>query len=221
MNTTSSSILRKNKYVNVERGKQSLRQFVNAGRTSMGKRRRIPNRTKRVPRWQDLGGGESKIRAVFPKHYSAMMVKPRGGQPVSQEAFKELYNSHVGRYDEDIPPTRLSQEQILAEAFVLPSVELMRLKRMVALRNGEMRKEPWHELILQQDEHRKLSLCFYANKAIFAEVYKTTQTMAISQVYPSTTKAMDVYKRLGFKYISWGMHKPYRNSNVAQGPLPP
>jgi len=201
----------------------------------MGKRRKPITRKKMVPRWHDLNGEDSKIRTVFPKHYSSMMVKPRGGQPVSQAAFKELYSSHTRSLtqttmyvDEDtegqffkivgegepIPPTLLTQEQILADAFVLPQVELLRLKRMVALRNGEIKKELWHELILQEDQFRKLSLCFYANKAIFVEVYKSIKTMATSSIYPSTRKAMAVYKELGFKYISWGSHKPYATEGV-------
>jgi hypothetical protein len=81
-------------------------------------------------------------------------------------------------------------------------------ERAAALRKSA-EVERWHELKLEDDEHRKLSLCFYANRAVFVEVYKAVQTVAVSGVYPSTKKAMEVYNNYGYRFISWGSHKPY------------
>lgn len=104
-----------------------------------------------------------------------------------------------------IPKTLFTYEQVMAEAFVLPKIETNRLKRQVKDNNGEIKKQVWHEIKLEENDHRKLSLCFYAAKAIFIEVYKG-KSIALSISYSSTTKAMAFYKA---NAIAWGLHRPY------------
>ena len=177
----------------------------------MSKRRRKKAVGSRgLLRWSESKSPNTK--AVFPRHYSSMMVKPRGGQPVSREAFKELYSSKM-RYP--------VIEECIAENLFVKEEQRLRLKRMVALKDGSTYTEAWHELKLEDDEHRKLSLCFYANRAVFVEVYKAVKTVAVSGVYPSTKRALEVYNLdTRGRFISWGMHKPYEAVDT-QGSPPP
>jgi hypothetical protein len=176
------------------------------------RRKRIPRGQRGLKMWSELSAPNT--RAVFPKHYSSMMVKPRGGQPVSRDAFVELYSSHMR--------PKMNIDQWIAESLLIKAEQERRLKRIVALKDGSTYTEAWHELKLEEDEHRKLSLCFYADRAVFVEVFKTAGTCAVSQVYPSTKKALSVYKMdTRGKYISWGNHKPYKNTVGTHGSPPP
>lgn len=173
----------------------------------MGKKkaRNKAQKSHRVKLWSDLTGKPSRIKKVFPNHMSADFVKPRGG--IAKDLHYDLNRSHIKSLSNNlpIPTTIISEEQYLAEAFVIPLVEVGRLKRNVVLRNGEVKKELWHEIKLEENDHRKLSLCFYAAKAIFIEVYKG-KSIALSIPYSSTTKAMAFYKA---NAIAWGLHRPY------------
>src|SRR6267142_237056 len=132
----------------------------------MGKRkaRNKAQKSHRVKLWSDLTGKPSRVKKVFPNHMSADFIKPRGG--IERDLHKELNRSHIDSLtrDETIPITIISKEQLLAEAFVIPRIEAQRLKRNIILNNGEVRKELWHEIKLEEDEVRKLSLCFYTSK---------------------------------------------------------
>jgi hypothetical protein len=154
----------------------------------------------RLKRWSELEAPNT--RAVFPRHYSAEMVKPRGGQPVNRDAFKDLYSGKMRSPN--------SIESCIAESLFVKEEQRIRLKRRIALKDGSTQNEAWHELKLEEDAQRKLYLCFYANRVIFVEVYKTVKTYAISTIYPSTKRALEVYKMdTRGRFISWGNHKPY------------
>lgn len=165
------------------------------------RRKRIQRGSRGLKMWSELEAPNT--RAVFPKHYSAEMVKPRGGQPVNRDAFKDLYSGKMRSPN--------SIEACIAESLFVKEEQRIRLKRMIGLKDGSIQSEAWHELKLEEDAIRKLSLCFYANRAVFVEVYKTIKTCAVSQIYPSTKRAMEVYKNYGLRFISWGSHKSYES----------
>ena len=175
------------------------------------KRNKPQNRGYRVPRWHDLGEGPTKIKSVFPKSQSAMMVKPRGvhkPNQVDMDTFTELYSRHIKGPEN-------TTEQWIKDSLCITQEEETRLKRNIVLKDGSIQKELWHEIVLRDTEANTLKLCFYANRAIFVEIYKAIKTIAISQPYSSSSKAMAVYNKLGKRYISWGQHRPYTDG--AQG----
>jgi hypothetical protein len=178
-------------------------------RETMGKRTRNKGqKNRRVARWHDLTGTDTTTRTVFPKHMSAMMVKPRGGQPVSREAFKELYSSHVKGIGQ-------SMSDLVAECLHVPEEEKRRLKRLIILKDGSMQKEPWHEIKLNESEYRKVSIFFYARKVILVWVNKIRNTIAFSQGFDSVTRVLKMYQVRGEAFIQWGAHQPLADAAQA------
>ena len=136
------------------------------------------------------------------------MVKPRGGQPVSREAFKELYSSHVKGIGQ-------SMSDLVAECLHVPEEEKRRLKRLIILKDGSMKKEPWHEIKIEENEYRKVSLFFYANRSIVAWVNKIRNTIAFSQSFQSATRVLQQYNIRGEAFIQWGPHQPLEDAAQA------
>lgn len=156
-------------------------------------------KNRRVARWHDLTGTDTTTRTVFPKHYSAQMVKPRGGQPVSREAFNDLYKGgEHGR----MGGNRITD--IISEALHVPEEEKRRLKRLIILKDGSMQKEPWHEIALDESPYKKVSIFFYARKVVLVWVNKIRNTIAFSQAFDSVTRVLKMYQVRGEAFIQWG-----------------
>lgn len=201
----------------------------------MGKRRRRNVKSTGLKQHSEQGKPSPR---VFPKRYCADYIRPRGG--IAKDVHFVLNRRHIesagvpdsgqsgsvrtvngvetvaGRPHSPtpIPASKLSKSQLLAEAFVLPRIEVARLRNWAINNNGEIVSIPWQHIVLEKTENWRFCLFWRNDKVLFVSDNTATKKLAVSRrTFSSVIKAKQFYLANGYQAIPMGPRRTYEGSS--------
>ena len=154
--------------------------------------------------------GTRAMEEVKPEERPPVHVKR--GIAINQDRWSK--HKYTGQ---TIPPTKRISEglytinKMIDDEFGDPWMDLQQRKRIIQKQNGEVRPVKWHEIIAQEDEFRKLALCFYGPKAVWVQVEYCVKKVRFSRVFNSSATAMVAHTRGQY---SWRPYQEYRAIGV-------
>lgn len=197
----------------------------------MAKRRRRNVKATGLKPWSEVSKPSPR---VFPKRYCADFIRPRGG--IDKDSHFMLNRGHIesaGVPDSGqrgsqrtvngvtivanrphiptrVPESKPSKSQLLAEAFVLPSIEVQRLRNWTINNQGEVISVPWQHIILNKTENWRFSIFWRNDKVLFVDENTATKTLAVSrQNFKSVSLAKQYYLANGSRSIAMRPRRSY------------